>query len=532
MPSWEPGRATPSSKNMVQLDIEQLPKRPSRSPAHFASTAVAVVAAFGAGAGIAFLGMQTSCAETSLPALFDASMGIRVPPSQITPLPAYSTSRMVRSVPSYAGTTRENATLAAGTTSVLGEDGSEEFTVTTEVIADAPFGEFAVASPGAPVSQRSFRLVFTNASGAQTVIIPFGISAASLRSNTTLVTLRPNFFFVQYYPAGRRRLSVTGELEGDIGHFDTFASSLGGQLVATAHEHQQKLEQVINPILHSYGNAAKQDAQEAWTKFGGLWHTAAPRSGGRQLHHWGEDIGNWAGSKIGDHVTATGPFGPVPPSPPAPVQGSARARLRTRPPLLTRSRVPRRWEMTSAAPSAATPVKWSAAPLEGLWQVQSVQTSALSRGVRWARGPVARLALTSEARSVATLVGTSAVFSEHGVAGWRAWGMHARLTGVTQGAQLQGASHAVEGIMMCRSMVEASLEVTRPAPPVARCEVRRPYRCSRTMRLTSRLEETGRLRAWAMACVELEAWTVEQSLFFAPLVRCRLWCGGSLTSCP
>ena len=405
MPSWEPGRAPPPSKK-VHLEIEGLPKlmwAPHQSPIiRLVSAAVIVFAVFGAGVGVTLLSIETSCAERATLETFDSSMGISVPPSQITHLTAYSTSRMVRSVPSYAGTIRENTTLAAGVTTILAEDGSEEFKVTTEVILDAPFGEFAIASPGAPISERSFRLVFTNISGAKTVLIPFGISAAALRSNATLLTLRPNFFYVQHFPAPRRRLSVAG----DIGHFDTFASTVSGRLEAHSREHQEQLEQVINPILHSYGNAAKQDAQEAWTKFGGLWHgPPSNHSAGRQLHVLRE-IGHYIGSKIGDKVRAGRPlvaFGFPPPSPPAPT----RASTWMGPPRLTRARLPRRLERISARPSVAMSVKRSAAPSEEPWPVQSVQTLALSRGVRWARGPAVRLGTNSETSSEGGLARTS-----------------------------------------------------------------------------------------------------------------------------
>lgn len=256
------------------------------------------VAAMAAAAGsvVTYFVMRGSSSplDSSMPDIYDASVGVDVAPSLLMPAPTNATGRMSHTHVSFANTVRANYTLAAGITTVHGEDGEEQYHVRSETLVDLPFGEFTTSE--GLVSSRSYRLVITDAqTGARTIVVPFGLSAAAMSYDGVAVSLRPTFFFVQHIPSARRRLLATD----DVGPFSTFASSAGicrstgvcrGRLFSSVRDHQQKLDNVVGPFLKKYWSAAKADIVAGLSHFHG-----------RQLGEWGSRAGSWAGSKIGSH---------------------------------------------------------------------------------------------------------------------------------------------------------------------------------------------------------------------------------------
>ena len=107
--------------------------------------------------------------------------------------PALSSSspRMVRHSVSYKGSVRENTTVAGGVTHILDALKQRQYSIYSEVVADGTLGEYAAHSGN--VGNRALQMrIVDAASGAQTVLVPLGLSLVPK------ATLIPNHYLFQH----------------------------------------------------------------------------------------------------------------------------------------------------------------------------------------------------------------------------------------------------------------------------------------------------------------------------------------------
>ena len=283
--------------------IRLVPRRPAWTRLHSVvlvlSVAVALLAC--STAALAFSAFE----EATVPgkSAFYESLGVR--PSTVTGRADLSSTRMHRAELSYAGTTRENLTMAAGRNQVLSPSGEVLYVVHTEVVSDVP--EAAYTTVDGITGDYAVRMrIYQPSTQAWAGLVPFGLSIKQA-VGPQAPPLSPNLYLFHYMATPSSKMVV--DLVGTQG----FESQYEAKPTFYLGEGEMAWQQIMVPFLRTYAHAyaptvAQQRAASAAASAAAnatrraLQYSYGGSSGGSSDGTIGGEVGGAVGGDVGGDV--------------------------------------------------------------------------------------------------------------------------------------------------------------------------------------------------------------------------------------